>query len=225
MAPIYSSLGGSIGNLIIYALIVVFIVMDVYVNSKPAGGDTQKLSSISSIIKGIVFGLLIPKVLIGIPSDIFHQSIPGLLTPFSRSIEGSVFNMIFYLITMIALGLDVYKTDKNPSTQKFVDVWKFYVLPPIISMKIVKTSFDISRLDYARLEQTGVQAPVPVPTGQTWNQMAEDAAAAEIAPPQEGFLVEQPNETVTAATVNNRTKQVPPKRINAIVKEAGQGGN
>lgn len=221
MAPVYSSVGGSIGNLIIYALIVVFIVMDMYVNSKPAGGDTQKLASTSSIIKGIVFGLLIPKVLIGIPSDIFHQSIPGLLTPFSRSIEGSVFNMIFYLITMIALGLDVYKTDKNPSTQKFVDVWKLYVLPSIISIKIVKTSFDISRLDYARLEQTGVQARVP----QTWNQMAEDAAAAEIAPPQEGFLVEQPNETVTAATVNNRAKQVPPKRINALVKEAGQGGN
>jgi hypothetical protein len=55
--------------------------------------------------------------------------------------------------------------------------------------------------------------------------MAEDAAAAEIAPPQEGFVVEQPNETVTAATVNNRTKQVPPKRINALVKEAEQGGN
>jgi hypothetical protein len=91
-------------------------------------------------------------------------------------------------------------------------------------MKIVKTSFDISRLDYARLEQRGSRT-APAPTGQTWNQMAEDAAAAEIAPPQEGFLVEQPNETVTAATVNNRTKNVPPKRINALVKETEQGGN
>lgn len=229
MAPLYTSLRGSIGNLFCYLLILVFVVIDLYVSyiikqngSKPSTPDNQGLLQkietlvlVSTMIKIFVLGFFVFRIFSNLVDLYMLLKAYASSMARSRRVGGAAFNIIFFIITSIVLVMDISGKQKVVFTDGFVHYWVLWVLPAVLAGKLVFTSYDIYTLT----------RPLPVVTPEAaWNTMQEQAKNNE--PPIQGVLVEQPNETVNAATLNQRVPPPQPKtRFNSLINEAKQGGN
>lgn len=233
MPHVYSSLGGSIGNLFFYALILIFLGIDIYlrlvIDQNNVSDKYKRLIRVSSIIKAFVAGLLIAKILLSL-SDGYELFDPDLYNGMSRGLLGTIFNVIFYIVTATALLLDLYGGPKYDvlSTNGFTYYWIILILPALVLTKILFTSRDIYKTTHSNVREQVRPVNRRTPE-QAWNQMAQEGQAADIPPAEQGFIVEQPNESVTGATLNQRVPPPPPAqpktRLNALVNEAKQGGN